>query len=94
MDLQRQYISTRTATHEPKMKRDNIGTASKGERERENGNTFLCAARQAAARLAQEPHWRKSHCGLRRARTFDLQVKSMIYTLPTELGDPDIQGML
>jgi hypothetical protein len=52
--------------------RDNIGTASKEERERENKNTFLCAARTAAARLAE-----KAIC-----RTLELQVKGLaIYRL-------------
>ena len=33
--------------------------------------------RQAATRLAQEPHWRKSLCGPRRAWTSNLQVKGL-----------------
>ena len=57
--------------------RDNIGTAWKGERERENKNTFLCAARTAAARLAQEPHWRKKHCRRGRAQAANLQVNGL-----------------
>jgi hypothetical protein len=54
--------------HEPRVKRDYIGTASKGEGAREN-KKYLSKreTRQAATRLAQEPHWRKSLCGPRRA---------------------------
>jgi hypothetical protein len=43
--------------HEPRVKRDYIGTASKGEGAREN-KKYLSKreTRQAATRLAQEPH--------------------------------------
>ena len=69
-----------TRYHEPRMKRDNIYRHSdKGERERERGNknTFLCAARQAAARLAQEPHGQKRYYGPRRAGTSHPEVKGL-----------------
>ena len=75
--------------------RDIIGTASKGERERENKNTVLCAARTAAARLAQEPHWRKNR--YRPEASSNPRASGQgaaACALPTELGKPGIKGML
>ena len=72
--------------------RDIIGTASKGERERENKNTCLCAARTAAARLAQEPHWRKNRYRPK-ASSIPRASGQEACALPTELCKPGIKGM-